>query len=102
LVPLPPERTRFDVTLSTHCSHTWFETYCHAEHFDRKEATVRREILERICQPTAYVTLSEGDLPIATGLGVAHGGWVGIFCMATIAEYQRRGAVSALLAALAR
>jgi ribosomal protein S18 acetylase RimI-like enzyme len=40
--------------------------------------------------------------PAAAGRGVVDSGWLGIFNMATLPAFRRRGAASAILAALAK
>jgi GNAT superfamily N-acetyltransferase len=78
----------------------WFATYCLAEQFDRREAAGRQDILRRIVGG-GFALLALDDLPAAVGLGVLAGDWVGFFSMATRPEFRRRGAATAILAALA-
>lgn len=80
----------------------WLATYCRADGFTGREATGREGILRRIAQPTGYARLERDGQLVAVGLGVLDREWVGVFCMATLAEYRRRGAATAILHALAR
>ncbi|HTE86146.1 MAG TPA: GNAT family N-acetyltransferase [Dehalococcoidia bacterium] len=79
----------------------WLATYCQAEAVSESEADIRRAILQRIRRPTAYVLLSTGSQTVAVGVGVLDKGWVGVFCMATLGEFRRRGAATGVLHALA-
>jgi ribosomal protein S18 acetylase RimI-like enzyme len=82
-------------------SEEWFAAYREAECVDDHDAEIRRGILGRIAPRTAYAVLSMAGRPVATGLGVLEGGWLGLFSMATIADGRRRGAATAVLYALA-
>lgn len=82
-------------------SEEWFAAYREAEGVDDHEAEMRRGILERIAPRTACAVLSMAGRPVATGLGVLERGWLGLFSMATSADWRRRGAATAVLHALA-
>jgi ribosomal protein S18 acetylase RimI-like enzyme len=62
----------------------------------RGDDAAARGILERIDLPTAFVS----DADVAVGLGVLDGGWVGIYCMATLPEARRQGRARRVVAAL--
>ena len=64
--------------------------------------TLRRVILDRIAGSVGYVAVEIDDRVAAVGMGVAERGWLGVFSMGTLPEFRRRGAASAVLAALAR
>jgi len=59
-------------------------------------------ILSRITLPVTYVTATLGGEPVGVGRGVVDGDWLGIYSMATLPAARRRGAATAVLAALAR
>lgn len=59
-------------------------------------------LLAGVAAPSAYAVVSIDGGPVAAGRGVHDGDWLGIFNMATLPAYRRRGAGSAVLAALAQ
>ncbi len=59
-------------------------------------------LLERLGPRIGCALVRSNGLPVATGLGVADGPWLGIFAMVTVPEARRRGAARAVLEALAR
>jgi N-acetylmuramic acid 6-phosphate etherase len=79
----------------------WFAFYCRSEEVSGHAAAVREDILRRIAPPHSFALLRIGGEPAAVGLGVVESDWLGIFCMATLPRFRRRGAASALLRALA-
>lgn len=82
-------------------SAEWFGVYDLAEGGRASEREGREKILRGIVSPKAYVLLSLGGRPASVGLGVLHGEWLGLFCMATHPEYRRRGLAAAVLGHLA-
>lgn len=62
---------------------------------------VYRGILGRIRGRAGYALASLDGVPAATALGVCDGAWLGVFSVATLPEFGRRGAATALLRALA-
>jgi RimJ/RimL family protein N-acetyltransferase len=64
------------------------------------DMAARRALLERIRPDRRFATVVSDATPIAVGLGVLDGEWLGIFCMRTILSHRRRGAASEVLAAL--
>ena len=90
------------VRMAGRLEDAWFATYCRADGFSGPDAAGREDILRRIARPTGYASLElNGDLA-AVGLAVAEENWLGLFCMATLPEFRRRGAATAVLYALAR
>jgi ribosomal protein S18 acetylase RimI-like enzyme len=90
------------VRVEDRLSDAWFATYCRADGFSGAEAAGRGGILRRIARPTGYALLDLEGQVAAVGLGVAEEDWIGLFCMATLPEFRRRGAATAVLHALAR
>jgi N-acetylglutamate synthase len=78
----------------------WFATYCQAENFNPREVAGRRDILRRIVGG-GFALLRFDSEPVAVGLGVRAGDWLGFFSMATRPEFRRRGAATAVLGSLA-
>src|SRR5262249_45430791 len=97
-IPTTPDA---GVVVTEGFNEPWFATYCLAEKLDPREAAGRRDILRRIVGG-GFAHLHLDGEPAAVGLGVLGGEWIGIFSMATRPEVRRRGAASAVLAALAR
>lgn len=91
----------FEVEVSEEYAEEWFTFYAAVEHAGDAQLDVRRAILQRIAQPTAFAGLQIGGETAAVGLGVLEAGWLGIFCMATNPGFRRQGAASAILRTLA-
>ncbi len=98
-----PLRTHpsFEVEVSEEFDADWFALYAAIEHQADPHLAVHQAILQRIAQPTAYATLRIDGAPAAVGLGVLEEHWLGIFCLATLANFRRRGAGAAILRTLA-
>jgi ribosomal protein S18 acetylase RimI-like enzyme len=91
----------FEVEVSEEFDAQWFSLYCRLEEVSTVAAPVRRAILERIAPTHGFVTLYAEGMPVAVGLGVVEAGWVGVFSMATLPAFRRRGAARAILRTLA-
>lgn len=91
----------WSVEVADSLSETWFETYQRVEQIEAKDIAGQRDILQRIGPATAYALATVDGQAAAVGLGVLERGWVGVFCMGTRTEFQRRGAAKAVLHALA-
>lgn len=89
------------VRLRPDLDEAWFTAYGDAEPSSGHDAVVRRSILARIAIPHAYGLLAIEGAPAAVGVGVCEGAWLGIFCMATLPAFRRRGAATAVLRRLA-
>ncbi len=59
-----------------------------------------RGILARIGDRAGFALARSSGAPIAVGLGVVDGPWLGIFAMLTVPEARRHGAARAILGAL--
>lgn len=94
-----------DVRVDREIADDWFELSGRRARFAEVQP-VYRGILERIGASggarAGYALASLGGEPAATALGVADGPWLGVFSVATLPEFRRRGAATALLGALAR
>jgi ribosomal protein S18 acetylase RimI-like enzyme len=100
---LPPLRLypHFEIEVSEEFYEEWFALYCLSEEVSGHAADMRCSILQRIEPTHGFALLRIGGKPAAAGLGVAEAGWLGVFCMATLPEYRRQRAASALLRTLA-
>jgi N-acetylglutamate synthase len=79
----------------------WFELSGGRSRFAAVQ-DVYRGILARIGPRAGFALATVGGAPAATALGVCDAGWLGVFSVATLPEFRRRGAATALLRALAR
>ncbi|HEX4054496.1 MAG TPA: GNAT family N-acetyltransferase [Tepidisphaeraceae bacterium] len=52
---------------------------------------IREEICRRVPPPRLFASMVEKNEPVARGLGAVHGGIGWVYCMATVADHQRRG-----------
>lgn len=66
------------------------------------QPTSERRLLERVRNPSGYVTIFDSARPIAVGRCVADRGWTGVFGMATVPDARRRGAAGLVLSAIGR
>ena len=92
---------RWAVEVTDSLSETWFDTYRQVEQIEAKDIAGQRGILERIGPATGYALATVDGQAAAVGLGVLERSWVGVFCMGTRTEFQRRGAAKAVLHTLA-
>ena len=90
------------VQVAASLTETWFDTYRGVEQIEAKDTIGQRGILRRIGPATGYALATVAGQAAAVGLGVYERDWVGVFCMGTRTEFQRRGAARAVLHTLAR
>jgi GNAT superfamily N-acetyltransferase len=83
------------------CFEAWLDLYVETSGYDGHSIAMRRGILERIEPMANFMLLTDGDDPVAVGLGVSDGSWVGIYCMVTGEGYRRQGAATQVLHELA-
>jgi ribosomal protein S18 acetylase RimI-like enzyme len=98
------ERSRalsFEITLAPAPDDAWFSVYNATHHRDEQDRQVRVSIMTRIGPPSVFALLRVEGEPAAVGQGVTERGWLGLFSMATHPRFQRRGAATALVYALA-
>ena len=88
------------VDLNDRLNEQWFELLIAAQGPDVDSAPEWR-LLRRVDGRSAYATVSAFDHPVAVGRAVVDTGWVGVFNMATLPAARKKGAASAVLAALA-
>ena len=80
----------------------WFEISGRRGRFaESGQVDVYQELLARLSGRALYALAEIAGEPAAVGLGVAGGGWLGIFSMTTLPAFRRRGAGRAVLSALA-
>jgi ribosomal protein S18 acetylase RimI-like enzyme len=91
----------YRVNLTETYDDAWFAAYCRAEAVNPQAAEGRRNILARIGPRAGYALLQVEGYPAGMGLAVMERGWVGIFSMATEAEFRRRGLATVVMRSLA-
>jgi len=99
---LRSRRTRgIEVRVDAVPDPAWFELAAHRGRY-ATVTEVFRGLLARIGSRAGFALASIDGRPAATGLGVCDQGWLGVFAMATLPEFRRRGAAKALLDGLGR
>lgn len=88
------------VRLSPVLDEEWFAIVGAVNSSFGRHADVARALLAGVTVPSAYAVLTLDGEPAAAGRGVVDSGWLGIFNMATLPAFRRRGAASAILSAL--
>lgn len=96
--PIPPGTT---TDVAPHPGPVWWTTWHEAIGIDPARLGAVADLLGRIQQPAAFVTVSVNGAAAAVAMGVLDESWVGIFNMATLPEQRRRGSARTALAALA-
>jgi ribosomal protein S18 acetylase RimI-like enzyme len=81
---------------------TWYAVLSAVNGAFSRHAATARALLAGVTQPSAYAVLTLDGAPAAAGRAVLDGPWLGVFNMATLPEFRRRGAARAVLAALAQ
>jgi ribosomal protein S18 acetylase RimI-like enzyme len=94
--PLPGVRTEVTAVPSAR----WFEVSALRGRF-APVADVYRGLLGRLADRAVFVLAEQRGVPAAVGLGVVDRGWMGIFAMSTLPEFQRMGLGTAVLGTLA-
>lgn len=80
-----------DVRLSPTCSDDWQAAFCRMNSIPERHTATMRRMLESIPAQTCYAALYAGESLAAVGLGVADGGYVGLFDIVTAPELRRQG-----------
>lgn len=80
----------------------WYDVVARVNASFAAHRTVALAVLAGVGQTSAYAVVTIAGVPAAAGRGVCDGDWLGIFNMATLPAYRRRGAAAAVLAALAQ
>jgi N-acetylglutamate synthase len=99
---IQPAELAAEVTISPAINDSWLDTYLLADYGRADQREGRAAIFKQIGPRTAYAGMHIDGMLAAVGLGVAERGWLGLFCMATLPEFRRRGAARTIIAALAR
>ena len=76
---------------------TWLTLHERFEGGTKGDKEQHREILARIVSPACFGVLRVGNEPVALGLAVADGDWVGLYDIVTDPKHRRRGYGRALV-----
>ncbi len=79
---------------------TWLSLHERFEGGTKGGKDQHRAILARIDRPACFGILRDGDEPVALGLAVADGDWVGLYDIATDPGHRRKGYGRALIGQL--
>lgn len=90
------------VAVASAVDDTWFDVVSAVNSAFGRHGDTARSLLAGVRQPSAYAVLTLDGRPAAAGRAVLDGRWLGIFNMATLPAYRRRGAARSVLAALAQ
>jgi ribosomal protein S18 acetylase RimI-like enzyme len=97
---LQPKERAAEVTISSALHDGWLDAYLLADSARADQREGRAAIFKQIGPRTAYAGIDIDGILAAVGLGVAERGWLGLFCMATLPTFRRRGAARTIIAAL--
>ena len=96
-----PSAPSLQVDISEELTDEWFQLMLMAGHGQVADPAPEWRLQQRVNALSAYATASISGQQVAAGRAVADTGWVGMFNMTTLPHARRRGAASAVLAALA-
>lgn len=96
--PLSASSQNLSMTLLT--LEQWLKAYCYLTGLGEPAATLHNLILKGIASECAFAVLTEGNEPVACGLGVVEHELVGLFDIYTHPEKRRRGLGRSLVTSL--
>lgn len=89
------------ILLSDEVTESWFDTWWAVDgRGGESEADIARAILDQIDVPCLFAECREPEGVAAVTLGVIDGGWLGLYCLATLPWARRRGCARSLVAYL--
>ncbi len=89
------------LTLLPQPSKAWLELLCETEHLTGVQAAALREMLDKLPGEAVFALARDREgRPAATGVGVSHGGLLGIFNIATHPRARRQRLATAVVAGL--
>lgn len=98
----PAEGARAPVTIARVPTEAWLDTLREATGKPEASASVLRLSLGHVLEPAAFLTLHAEGRPVAVALAVLLRDLVGLFNVATVPGFRRRGAAVALMRSAAR
>jgi GNAT superfamily N-acetyltransferase len=96
--------TSEEVVLEAHgqLREDWFELSGSQGRYVGEATLVYRRMMERVAPHACFALARRAGRPVAVGLGVEGGGWVGVFSMLTLAEHRGIGIGREILRGIAR
>ena len=91
----------YHVEVSPDVGDEWLATYAEAERLVHERPGARRRLLDGIAPHALFALLRVGGEPAAVGLGVMDRGCVGVFGIATVPRFRRRGAATSIVRTIA-
>lgn len=89
-----------ELTLLEKPTEAWLALYCEVEGLTGVKALVFRDMLAKLGEATFALAVGHAGRPAAVGVGVAHGGLLGLFNIATHPAARRQGLGSAVVTGL--
>jgi GNAT superfamily N-acetyltransferase len=86
-----------DLILSDRVDNGWLATFARFRSLPARHVPTLRAMVEAITPPSCFAVLRESGEPVACGLGVIEGEWVGVFDVATREDRRRRGYATRLV-----
>ena len=101
VVERPSRAEDIQVNLSDHLTDDWLDSFLRVESHDEAKRGAYRRILSSIGPPSCFAHVVQGGSVVAIGMGVAEREWVGLFNIATLPQYRRKGIATGIVRALA-
>jgi ribosomal protein S18 acetylase RimI-like enzyme len=79
------------VSITEEMTTEWLDSFSGFTNLDKDNSAIQKEIIENIISKKVFVTLYEDDRPVACGLGVMNGDYIGLYDIVTGEYYRRRG-----------
>ena len=89
-----------EVRIGESPSGRWIAAELELAGVDPVQAAGRLAVMKRLPDPAGFALLRSGDTPVAAGVGVVIGGWLGVFEVVVGADRRRRGHGRVLMEAL--
>lgn len=79
------------VMLVENLSDAWLSDYCRLNAYERRRVALMKQMLGNIVPETAYASIEQDGEVVATGLGVADRGYIGLFDIVVDERLRNRG-----------
>ncbi len=79
------------VNLVEKLSDDWLSNYCRLNGHEPRRVALMKQMLSHIVPETAYVSIEENGEVVATGLGIADRGYIGLFDIVVDARLRNQG-----------
>jgi GNAT superfamily N-acetyltransferase len=91
-----------DVELSDYPTRSWLEAYARGGDYDSHSIKTRKGIMDRSRPDKVFASVSVDDEIVGVGFGVREESWVGLFSLATLNGFRRKGVATSINAAIAK